>query len=277
MSFLINIDAVMPADVNDNDITEDGVFQTSTQPTQMSAMIFKIRLFRLSSKICQAIENLSHLDEITLGNLDAEVGAEQHQWDSVFLVDGSPSLLDTSSYAHWCVLQLYAHQLYLLLHRPFSHPQPTNGRSYLAASREKCIASGAALLDIHRQLVELPRLRHYRWYAHGMSGFCAFHGAVALASCLLAGTSEEFESRSYRAMFDGAVLRIGLLQNKSPICVKAYPILGHLQSLLSPSQFQWSDSAGHEFGYSFDNWIDTIQWLNPDSVNWDVWDSVLHG
>lgn len=38
--------------------------------------------------------------------------------------------------------------------------------------------------------------------------------------------------------------------------------------MLSADQFQWASSVGQEFGSSFDNWIDTVQWLNPESVNW---------
>jgi hypothetical protein len=224
---VLNIKAVMPADVDDADILEDKILDPSRQPTQMSAIRLKIQLFQLSTHICQELQDASGFSQARLEVLDAQVSAEQHHWDSIFLVDGCPSLLDTSSYAHWCVLQLYAHQLFLLLHRPFSRADA--GPRYSSASRAKCIASSAALLDIHRQLFELPRLRHYRWYSGGMSCFCALHGAVTLASCLLQNTDEELDATPYRAMFDKAVVRIHMLQDRSPICVKAYPVLQRLQ------------------------------------------------
>ncbi|OJJ41927.1 hypothetical protein ASPWEDRAFT_167917 [Aspergillus wentii DTO 134E9] len=263
MSSLLDIPATMPADVNDADITPDRILRPSSQPTQMSVMMFKIRLFQLSSRLCRHIASPAKFDETALTRFDAQIEDEQKQWDAVFLLDGSPSVLDTSSYAHWCILQLYAHQLYLLLHRPFCRSQ-SNPR-YRSVSRTKCMSSSVALLDLHRQLWELPRLRYYRWLIYGMTSFYALHGAVALASCLLDGTT--IDSTSYRETFDSAVSRIEVLRTHSPICRQAYPMLLHLQSLLSPGQ---SQSSPRDFN-TFDEWVDAVQWLNPDSVNWNFW------
>ena len=39
--------------------------------------------------------------------------------------------------------------------------------------------------------------------------------------------------------------------------------------MLSPDNFQWSDPAGsNQFGNIFDEWVDSVQWLNSDSINW---------
>ena len=46
MRFLINIKSIMPANVNDSDIIE-GISLPSSEPTQMSVMLFKFRLFQL--------------------------------------------------------------------------------------------------------------------------------------------------------------------------------------------------------------------------------------
>ncbi|KAJ5893860.1 hypothetical protein N7495_005551 [Penicillium taxi] len=268
MSFLLDIKATMPTDVNDIDITEEAVMQPSSQPTQMSVMRFKIQLFQLSSRICRHLLSQPYMNEETLDTLDAAVAREQSQWDSTFLLEGNPSILDTSNYAHWCILQLYAHQLYLLLHRPFCHKQSSSGSRFRQSSQAKCISSGAALLDLHQKFFELPRLRHYRWYVYGMTSFYALHGAVALASCLLDKDDETFDSTSYRASFDASIARFDLLQSRSAICTKAYPILSHLQSMMSPGQFKWSTPVDYQFRNNFDDWIDAVQWLNPDSVNW---------
>ena len=104
MGFLLNIPATMPADIDDCDVQENLVVRTSTRPTQMSVTMFKLRLFRLSSRHCRQLSD--RIDRTLLATLDAEIGEEQRRWDSTFLVDGSPSLLDTSSYAHWCILQV---------------------------------------------------------------------------------------------------------------------------------------------------------------------------
>lgn len=224
MSLLLNIQATMPADVNDVDIKDDRILPPSSQPTQMSVMIYKIRLFQLSSKICHHLSRESRFDEATLNYFDGQIAEEQRQWSEVFLLDGSPSILEVSSYTHWCILQLYANQLYLLIHRPFCKP---HGPYFRASSRAKCISSGAALLDIHRQYCDVPRMRHYRWFIYGMTSFCTIHGAMALASCLL--DEPDAHESPYRAMFDEAVTRIDSIQNKSHICAKAGPILRHLQ------------------------------------------------
>jgi hypothetical protein len=116
VSSLINDQIEMPADVNDTDNLEDRILRPSTQSTQLSVMIFKISLFRFSARLCKELSNATPLTEALLEALDAEVASEQRQWAATFLVDGAPSLLDSSSYALWCGLELYAHQLYLLLH-----------------------------------------------------------------------------------------------------------------------------------------------------------------
>ncbi|KAJ6127597.1 hypothetical protein N7523_003209 [Penicillium sp. IBT 18751x] len=225
MAALLKIDATMPADVNDIDIKRDVILAPSSQPTQMSLTRMKIQMFQLSTKICQHLSSPFKYDEAAIRLFDSQVAAEQRQWDSIFLLDGSPNLLDSSSYAHWSILQLYAHQLYLLLHRPFCKPR---GPHFRAASRAKCIVSGAALLDVHREFCELPRLRNYRWLVSGVTSFYAIHGAIALASCLL-DEPKALDLSPYRTGFDEAVTRIHNLYNKSPICAKAYSILSHIQ------------------------------------------------
>ncbi|KAH7232923.1 hypothetical protein BKA59DRAFT_504081 [Fusarium tricinctum] len=273
MSSLINDYATMPADINDIDISNDRILQPSTQPTQMSVIIFKISLFRLSARICKELSDATPLTEGRLVALDAEIASEQQRWATVFLVDGAPSLLDSSSYALWCGLEVYAHQLCLLLHRPFS--RPTNSPLYRPESRQKCITSSLVLLDIHRKWMELPRFHSYRWYAYGVVGSCALHGAVTLASCLLEQTDQEINLSAHRKAFDVAVLRFNKLQERSSLYVKAYPVLRQLQTMLSPESLSWSSKAAQEFGTYFDDWIDNVQWLDPESIDWNFWDEIL--
>lgn len=225
MSFLLDIKATMPTDTNDSDIHEDAILETTSSPTQMSLMKFKLRLFQLSTQICCHISGPSKLDQNLLNEFDIAIAEEQRLWDSVFLVNGAPSLLDHPSYAHWCVLQTYAHQLYLLIHRPFYNSQSP---SFLPPSRDRCIRSSASLLDLHRQFFELPRLRNYRWLVNGMNSFNALHGAVALASCLL-DMPDTFDSTPHWNEFHATVRRMETLQRRSPVCAKAYPMLRHLQ------------------------------------------------
>ncbi|TGJ80290.1 hypothetical protein E0Z10_g8466 [Xylaria hypoxylon] len=274
MLFLTNVTAAMPADVNDADILEDSISQPSSRPTQMSVMIFKIRLFQLSSRICRHLKGPNKFDERIRDLFDDEITEERHQWDVTFPIeDEVPSLLDYSSFAHWS-LQFHVHHLYLLIHQPFCRPR-SNPTCFRQQSRVKCIASGAALLKLHQRFWEIPRLRPMRWTLHGLQSFYAVHGAVALASCLLEEESHISDSLQYRDTFIAAVNRVEKLQHRSPICMKAHPILSQLQTLLFPEQYKWPNPANPTFLETFDTWADNLQWLNPNTVDWNFLDGIL--
>ncbi|OQD59953.1 hypothetical protein PENPOL_c036G02457 [Penicillium polonicum] len=225
ISFLLNIKATLPTNANDSDIHEHIILQTTSQPTQMSLMNFKLRLFRLSAEVCSHISGPAKLDQHTLKYFDTAIAEERRLWDSVFLVNGLPRVLDHASYAHWYILQTYAHQLYLLLHRPFHNPQSP---SFLPSSRDRCIESSSGLLAIHREFCELPKLQHFKWLVNGMTSLNALHGAVALASCLLSMPAT-FNSTPYWDELNATVSRMKTLQHRSPVCAKAFPVLQHLQ------------------------------------------------
>jgi hypothetical protein len=226
VSSLIGSEPTLPGDVNDCDIHDDRILPPSSQPTQMSMIMLKLRVFQLTSRISDHLSSDNKMSEERLLAFDTEIAQEQAKWGEIFLLDGQPSVLDSSSYAHWCFLQHYAHQLYLLLHRAFCLPRP--GSLPRAESQLKCITSGAALLEIHRQFCEVPRLRNYRWYVYGMISFVALHGAAAMASCLLMGADIPNPSM-YRESFNANVARFEQLRGRSVICAKSYPILRHLQ------------------------------------------------
>ncbi|KAI1124281.1 hypothetical protein F5Y10DRAFT_285192 [Nemania abortiva] len=275
MLFLSNVTATMPSDVNDIDIREDSISQPSSRPTQMSVMIFKIRLFQLSSKICRHLKGPNKFDEKMRDQFDAEIAEEQRQWDATFLMNDEevPSLLDYSGFAHWS-LQFHGYHLYLLIHQPFCRPR-ANSTCFRQQSRAKCITSGAALLELHRRFWEVPRLRPCRWTMHGLHSFYAVHGAVALASCLLEEESHISGALQYRDTFIATVNRVEKLQQRSRICYKAYPILSQLQTLLFPEQYKWPNPANSTFLETLDTWVDNLQWLNPNTVDWNFLDGVL--
>ncbi|KAM3067062.1 hypothetical protein ACMFMG_011735 [Clarireedia jacksonii] len=267
----------MPAIVNDTDIQANGISTPKTHITQMSVMQFKLEIFHLSSRICVHLSNQATLPPETLAKFDSEILAQQQRWESSFLVNGSPSILEASSHAYWCILQLYAHQLYLLLYRPTRHSSTVlTGSHSSELSREKCVKSGEALLDLHGRLFSLPTLRPYRWYIYGMTSLYAVHGAVALASCLLDDQGGNVDTTHYRVAFDAAINRIAKLQDRSQVCAKAYPFLQYLRSMLLPGQFQWAEPTGIHLGNTLDEWIDNVDWLNHDTVNWEFWDDILN-
>ncbi|RAL15223.1 fungal specific transcription factor domain-containing protein [Aspergillus homomorphus CBS 101889] len=237
MSFLLDLKVPLPANVNDNDITNEGISQPPKEPTQMSVMMFKIRLFPLSTRICRHISGASRLDPEPLKEFDAAISTEQRLWDSTYMIDGAPNLLD-SSYAHWCVLQTYAHHLLLLLNRPFHHSQAP---CFISASRDRCIDSSVKVISIHRQIYEVPLLRDFIWLLNGVVSLKALHAAVALSSCI-ADMPPSWDSSFYRQELQGLMARMESCSGRSATCLKAYPILSHMHRLHGIRSFKSQQS-----------------------------------
>lgn len=280
MSFLLNNNPTMRAEMNNYSYPNEIAPALPNESQRMSLMQFKIRLFTLSTRICSHIWNSEHSREDRLNHFDNAIAYEQQQWDLTFLVDGAPSVLDTVSYAHWCVLQTYAHQLYLLMHRPFHR---SRSQGYRAESREICLRSSMALMNLHKQLSEAPRLQNYRWLVNGMTSFNAFQAAVALASCLL-DEAHTTDRERYQVAFDAGVARMELLQASSPVCAKTVPVLKSLQYVLvlrivwqfSFANLERSHLAEHletsrTVGSDtdpFEQWIEQVDLLGADSAEW---------
>jgi hypothetical protein len=74
--YVINIETVLAADVNDSDITNDHVSSVSTILTYMSTMRFKISLYQLSARICKAVSSKDRLSEAQLVVLEANTTSE---------------------------------------------------------------------------------------------------------------------------------------------------------------------------------------------------------
>ncbi|OAL46277.1 hypothetical protein IQ07DRAFT_575326 [Pyrenochaeta sp. DS3sAY3a] len=260
MSFLLDITGSFPADSNDADMNEGGITRISNQPTQMVVMILKLSAFRLSTRICSHTTGPSRLDWNLVKALDDSIAQEQASWDQTFLVDGHPSLLD-NTYAYWCILQAYAYQLYLLLHRPFYLSQSANFRP---ESRDRYITSSLALLDIHQQLYELPLLKHYRWLIDGVVTSKALHGAAALTSIIL-GTPDAPDTTSNLAELGRFLERIEARATRSPVCSRACGVVRHLQTQLqlkgiSQLAVKWPVETT-------DNWNEVLEWFDISVVD----------
>lgn len=159
------------------------------------------------------------------------VGLKQSRLNGMrtFMVDGSPSVLDSTRYAYWCVLQTYAHHLNLPTHRPLHHSKTP---SFRPASRQRCISSSRELLSIHRQTYEKPLLRNHLWLLSGMTSLKTLHAAVALNSCLqdpLSTHDRDLELDTCRDEIDSLTDRTQALSGRSNICARAHRILAHLQ------------------------------------------------
>ncbi|KAM0719506.1 hypothetical protein Q7P37_003635 [Cladosporium fusiforme] len=283
MSYLLNNNPPMLRDIENLNFGDQTAPSIADGSKRVTIMQFKIRLFALSAQVCSHTWNSEHPQEEQLRFFDTAIAKEQQQWDANFLVDGVPSVLDTASYAHWCILQTYAHQLYLLIHRPF-HRSLIPG--FRPESKDICLKSSMALLDLHQQLCEAPRLRNYRWLVNGMTSLNAFQGAVALASCLLDGLHTADKS-SYQMAFDATVARTQAFVASSPVCAKTYPVLKSLQCVhsslvykLYPSEqianlrrshlaehLQTSQLTGRDTDL-FEEWIEQVDLPGCDPSEW---------
>jgi hypothetical protein len=216
----------LPIDANDIDIHSDSILTRPHEPTQMSYILFKVQLYSLTGRICDQILGSHRPSHASIAALDADIEAEQDKWDAMYVRDIQNSRIQRYQRVHWNILHSHAHQLYLLLHRPFF--DDTSEGSFVRRSRARCITSAAALLDIHKLFCEERQFHQFRWYGSGLGSFHAFHGAVVLAMALLQDRDEEFDYQM-RVPLDELITRFEAPAGRSTVCAKALPILKYLR------------------------------------------------
>jgi hypothetical protein len=213
----------LPLDANDDEITVAGVQKLGQGPTQMSYLLFKFRLYNLTASICSQVFNCAAPSRITIQSLDAQICLAQESWDSRYLADSTFAALPTHHAMHLHILQGYAHQLFLLLHRPFFAESAVD-LEIPNESQIRSIASAEALLDIHRLLCDNPRFRPYKWYTYGLGSFHAFHAATVLAVALFMPLYRR-QWHQFRISLQDCLARMSELAPRSTICRKATKIL----------------------------------------------------
>ncbi|KAM0326991.1 hypothetical protein ACHAQA_006112 [Verticillium albo-atrum] len=228
----------LPLDLDDDDLERTTY---SPGPTQMTYLLFKFRLYDLFSRISEIMGDHGTPPRYEdLCNLDAEIAAQQDLWGARYLADTLDSSLADYHAAHLQILSGYSHQLCLLLHRPVitqrQDREAAAGRQYsldqVARSRDRCIESARALLNIHSFLHDSPELRPYQWYNRGLGSFHAFHAAATIAFI-----SEAFTTLSDQQMMDleqdltDAVMVFRSISDSgmSIICRKALPVVHQFQ------------------------------------------------
>jgi hypothetical protein len=216
----------MPADVNDTDITLTGVQNSLPGPTQMSYLLFKFSLYDLTSQICRETFSSAEPSRSAIQNLDQQICLAQESWDSRYISDSTFEALPTHHAVHLYILHACAHQLFLLLHRPF-FARSILGLEIPNESQIRCIASAEALLDIHRILSTTPEFRPYMWYTNGLGSFHAFHAAAVLAVALLMPIYRP-QYRKFKGVLEEALGRFEKMAGRSKICRKAARILRFL-------------------------------------------------
>jgi hypothetical protein len=101
-----------------------------------------------------------------------------------------------------------------------------------------------------------------------------------LASCLL-DEPDTVDLPPYRADFDAAVAQIDRLRGKSEVLLGVYYVslfvthrvnianglYSYCKALLS-EQSHLSEMMNMDFESDFDDCIDGVQWMNPESIDW---------
>ncbi|KAL7269669.1 hypothetical protein RUND412_007650 [Rhizina undulata] len=235
-------DSSLPADVNDADITRDGISAPSSHPTQLTYLILKFKLLGLASKICDQVFGLAQPDYSVVLDFDRQLEAEKASWTKAYGApahsDDSLDSLELHHQVHWYILHSQLHQLYLLLHRPYFRSSP-NG-VLQSESRDRCIKSSLAALDIYRALHENKKYGPYRWYTHGLGTFHAFHASVVIAIWLHCEPDSADWSLGWKALED-AINRFQGIMGRSKIAAKALTVMRRLRErILFPNNLPGS-------------------------------------
>jgi hypothetical protein len=112
----------LPVDLNDTDLLKPKIPQKPSldaqQPTQMTYMLFKFRLYNLCSSICAQIFGPRPPSYSAITALDLEISREQDAWNARYLSDSRNGSVFVHHVVHLNILYSFSHQLTLLLHRP---------------------------------------------------------------------------------------------------------------------------------------------------------------
>lgn len=109
----------LPSDVNDVDVQIHSISAPSSSPTQNSYMLYKYKLYNFAARISKMMsQDVASLDYDHVLGIDHEIGLEQRTWDARWLSDAR---YESTSHlrAQLFILNMYANQLYLVLHKPF--------------------------------------------------------------------------------------------------------------------------------------------------------------
>ncbi|PVH77218.1 hypothetical protein DL98DRAFT_463898 [Cadophora sp. DSE1049] len=280
----ISSEVKLPADVDDEAITRDGIRESFAGPTQMSYLLFKFQLYNITVKICSETFGSSRSSRARLQALDQQICLAQESWENRYLMDTTFEELPPHHTVHLHILHAYSHQLFLLLHRPF-FAQSILGLEVPNESQIRCIASAEALLDIHKVLSETQKFRPYMWYTNGLGSFHAFHAAAVLAVALLMPIYKP-QYQKFRRILEDTMCRFEQLAGRSKICAKASRILRFLLAVPSPNQssaFNIPDPPHESSDWLNSNQMSLLterlqpeQWLGPSTMAWSEWDNLMN-
>jgi hypothetical protein len=221
-------DVKMPANVNDGNLTDGGVYPTTEMPTQMSYLLYKFRLYKLCTRISNVIFGSRQPSYQSIMTLDQEIGREQEAWAECYASHSIGGPLPVYHVVQIHILYGYSHQLRLLLHRPiFSRSLSNASPQEIDFSRNRCIESAQGILSIHKLLFESPEFAPFRWYNNGLGSFHAFHAAIVLFVSLVTGENVA-QSFELKQTLESSLAVFTAMMARSNVCKKATPILRFL-------------------------------------------------
>ncbi|KAJ5685549.1 hypothetical protein N7536_008168, partial [Penicillium majusculum] len=178
--FQVENNVQLPADVEDDEIVSGSLHEAVRgseppslykNPTKMSYILYKFRLYSLASDICALSTKGPTPCAGTIGALDDQLQTEMNAQAERF---GEQLDLPTYHQAHSFILNNYTNHLVLLLHRICLLKPEGLENGVLTRSYEKCEQAALAMLSNYKTLNLRHKFKSYSWYIHGLGSFHAF-------------------------------------------------------------------------------------------------------
>ncbi|KAJ5974102.1 hypothetical protein N7481_011312 [Penicillium waksmanii] len=243
--FQVENNVQLPADVEDDEIVSDSLHEAShgneptsgrKNPTKMSYILYKFRLYSLASEICAlstigstpCTSKIHALDDQLQTEMNAQVERFREQFD-----------LPTYHQAHSFILNNYTNHLVLLLHRiRLFRPEGIEDGG-LITSYEKCEQAAVAILSNYEILNSRHEFKPYSWYIHGLGSFHAFLAISTILVLLAKPRAPQSPKHLISQAVQSCLQRFHNNAPYSEICTRACSILDPLipGELLQPTPF----------------------------------------
>ncbi|KUL81501.1 hypothetical protein ZTR_09987 [Talaromyces verruculosus] len=288
--FKLEDDVALPADVDDELLDMPDALsleeRPGRQPTKMTYILYKFRLYNLAHEICRLSSCARPPDQETVTHLAARLSTEQLCHMERF---AHIHTLPIYHVAHFYILSIYSHNLSLLLHRS------QISASYLdhtaQESLKQCTESALRILSNFEVLCTSPEFRPYRWYTYGLGSFYAFLAIITLAAILPKRRHvPETSDMVVKAIISGCQILLQAAE-RSEVCAKASSTLRSLigklpqvrdndastttldaeDATLLPRAFNNGESESWDSALQLDSFLQTVsceQWLMPTAFPW---------
>ncbi|KAM3067063.1 hypothetical protein ACMFMG_011736 [Clarireedia jacksonii] len=224
----------LPADVEDEEIVSESLHEALQRiehlpirknPTKMSYILFKFRLYSLASGVCSLSVGESARSPAKIQALDYQIDNELQAQAERF-----SDQLDLPIYhqVHSFILNNYTNHLVLLLHRIcLLHPAGIEDGS-ITGSYEKCEQAALVILSNYETLNLHHEFRPYKWYIHGLGSFHAFLAISTLLVLLRKARTPQNPKHIILQAVQNCLQRLHDNAPSSDICSQACSILDTL-------------------------------------------------